>query len=260
MKGGFIQRNQRAQRGGNRRGESAAWLGPALQLVLGVVACTPKPGDRCDPGQVLCPDDRTKLSCQEGRLLSSPCHGPFGCAVADGTVTCDISGNAAGDGCPAADEGHAACAPDGTHALRCHEGRLVVEPCHGPEGCHTGRDGPACDHAIAASDQLCAPSAEGRSACSVEGTHLLLCRDGTFTEQHPCRGPRGCRLEEGRLRCDRSIAVVGEDCTRLSEGAKACSADGKSLLSCDGDEFVLHRPCPAGCRATREGKLYCPDK
>jgi hypothetical protein len=236
------------------------WLGSATLGAVATSGCDPAPGDTCSVGQVACLDERTKLTCQEGKYLSTSCRGPFGCAVESDVVRCDISGNAAGDECPEADEGHAACAPDGTHALRCSKGRLVVEPCHGQEGCQTKEAGPRCDHSIAASDQLCSPAAEGRSACSLEGTHVLLCKDGKFVEQYPCRGPNGCRMRDGRLKCDRSVAATGEDCSRVPKGGKACSADGKSLLSCDQGRFVEHRACPKGCRSTKDGKLFCPRK
>jgi len=240
----------------------AGWvrLGLAFATAATASACTPAPGDSCTVGQTICFDERTKLTCQAGKYLSTPCRGPFGCSVEGPAVVCDISGNAAGDVCPEADDGNSACAPDGTHALRCSNGRLLVEPCHGPSGCQTKDSGPACDHSIAATDQICAPAAESRSACSLEGTHVLLCKDGKFIEQYACRGANGCRLREGRLRCDRSVAVEGEDCSRLAKGGKACSADGKNLLSCDKRRFVVHRPCPKGCRATKDGKLYCPPK
>lgn len=243
-----------------RRACGRVFFSLALTLGVGAGGCDPQPGDSCSGDRAFCHDDRTKLACEEGKLESFPCRGPFGCTVEGDLLRCDISGNAAGDACPQADEGQAACAPDGTHALRCSEGRLVVEPCHGPRGCQTQQDRAVCDHSIAAADQLCSPAAEGRSACSLEGTHVLICEEGTFAEQYPCRGPNGCRLRDGRLLCDRSIAVEGEDCSRLPKDGKACSADGKSLLSCDRGRFVAHRPCPKGCRATKEGKLYCPRK
>lgn len=233
-------------------------IGTVGVLGSSLPGCKPKEGDSCEEGAIACVDEHNKLSCEDGKFVASPCRGENGCQVEDGLLTCDISGNAAGDPCSKADEGHAACAPDGTHALRCHEGRLVKEPCHGPKGCEQSASGPACDHSVAEENQPCGPAARNRSACSLDNTHALICKEGKFVAEYPCRGPKGCRLTDGRPTCDRSVAAEGESCGRLPKNSKSCSADGKAVLVCQVDQFVMFRPCPGpkGCQVTDKG-LTC---
>jgi len=50
-------------------------------------------------------------------------------------------------------------------------------------------------------------------------------------------------MEGGEVRCDRSLAEVGDPCA----GASACSTDSRSFLVCREGRFVAGADCPAGC-------------
>jgi hypothetical protein len=59
--------------------------------------------------------------------IYSDCKGSRGCATDGGEVTCDTSGNTAGDRCPPTSEGKVRCEPDGgANILRCLDGGLSV--------------------------------------------------------------------------------------------------------------------------------------
>lgn len=70
---------------------------------------------------------RRLLQCvNKAYVVVSDCRGPGGCAEADGAVTCDTSGNTAGDRCPPSSEGKLRCDPDaGVQILRCVDGGLT---------------------------------------------------------------------------------------------------------------------------------------
>ncbi len=80
-------------------------------------------GTTCENPTVFdCRDDTSALECKAGLWTAVPCKGPKGCASSGGDVLCDLSGNAAGDACPAVHEGKGQCAPDGRATLECRGG------------------------------------------------------------------------------------------------------------------------------------------
>src|SRR5215471_2394910 len=81
---------------------STALAGGAISALVTVVRMghgRPHEGDRCTVNRGVCADDRTALTCEDGRLVAAPCRGPQGCQERSGSVRCDVSGNRDGDRC-----------------------------------------------------------------------------------------------------------------------------------------------------------------
>lgn len=96
-----------------------------LPLSLGVACGSAKAGGSCSQEGFLCQDTQTALECRIGVWLALPCRGPGGCTVASGAVTCDMSGDMAGDACASTAEGKAICTTSGNATLQCTNGSLV---------------------------------------------------------------------------------------------------------------------------------------
>lgn len=95
-------------------------------LCLVATACgSPKAGDKCSTTGFLCADPTTALECKVGAWVALPCRGTNGCKRATDVVTCDMSGNNAGDLCASTAEGKGLCTKDGTGTLECRDGALV---------------------------------------------------------------------------------------------------------------------------------------
>lgn len=127
-----------------------------LVVVAGLLACpAPTPGPRpdgactveenpaCDSTEGGAGADGAWLSarlliCRGGHYaVYSDCRGPAGCSVAGDQVSCDFSGNSAGDRCPPTSEGKVRCDPDaGVNILRCVDGGLsIIFECAAPTRC-----------------------------------------------------------------------------------------------------------------------------
>lgn len=68
-----------------------------------------------------------------------------------------------------------------------------------------------------------------------------------------CRGAHHCQDQEGMVRCDQSIADIGDACD--SRGA-ACSLDGINLLECRNGRRTLRSACTGGCEVQRK-RVQC---
>jgi hypothetical protein len=119
--------------GSRLRALSMLWL-----VVAGVLsACgegtggTLKAGDSCTMERALkCSSATQVLECRSGILRAVPCLGPNGCLedTGRGLVTCDQTGNRAGDACLAATEGSAKC-DDARTFLKCTSGSFASTNC-----------------------------------------------------------------------------------------------------------------------------------
>lgn len=213
------------------------------------------------------------LVCREGRWLAVPCRGPGGCKESG---RCDQDLAQEGDPCletsASASEDHA-CSTDRKTTLTCREGRFVAgRPCRGPKGCSSATV--KCDQTVAESGDACDKGSASFGACSVDGRSLLKCEDakpdppgqarGRFTLSRECPTRGGCKM--GRLAmfpdtqaptCDFAGAEVGAPCGKGNEHLEVCSADGKTVLSCEPTAltFVTRRECPTGakCKTTESG-------
>jgi hypothetical protein len=113
------------------RGLAAALL--LMSMAVLSTACKAKVGDSCTAGTAACQDDKNGLACEGGKFIAVPCKGAKGCSVANDQVTCDASGNAAGDICGTDSEGNGDCTPDGKSAIVCKSGKWAINACSG--GC-----------------------------------------------------------------------------------------------------------------------------
>lgn len=230
-----------------------------LSLVL-VGACKPGPGSSCDRGEARCVDKKSELICQKGSYILAPCKGPRGCGLTPTGVSCDISGNAAGDACSTDEEGASACT-DAKTKIVCTAGKFVATQCRGPKGCETQDGRPLCDVTVAEPGDVC-KDAEKAKACSVDGKQFLACEGGKMTLQFQCLGPNGCKSEAGKLDCDMSYARDKDPCTKDMEGKVACNLDRSSIVACKGGKFVIDEECKDGKRCVGEGSIRCekPEK
>jgi hypothetical protein len=91
-----------------------------LAATLALAACGgASPGTSCDTPGYLCNDKSNAMECQLSVWVKLPCKGPDGCASANGTVTCDMSGNAEGDACASSVVNTGQCSADGKATLEC---------------------------------------------------------------------------------------------------------------------------------------------
>ena len=99
-----------------------------LSLCVGSLlwsACGVKAGDDCQGSVYTCSSEKEALECKDSKWRALPCQGASGCSEQDGSVSCDLRGNAAGDGCALVAEGHGLCSADGKALLECRMGMLV---------------------------------------------------------------------------------------------------------------------------------------
>lgn len=134
-------------------------------------------------------------------------------------------------------------------------------PCKGARGCSRKGDADECDDTLAAESDPCPRNPPLDYACTADKTKALVCKEGRYGEWRACRGPDGCQVEGGRnVRCDTTLGEAGDPCAQ--QGTYACSADGKTMLLCDGSALAAASSCrgPGGCRVEREThKVDCDD-
>lgn len=223
----------------------------AVVLAGATLACKPKPGDVCTKGNTVCLDDKTALVCQDGKSITTPCGGPSGCRMDASVAECDISGNQEGDVCSTDYEGQTACTADGKSQITCLNGQYRILLCRGAKGCaRSGELSVVCDVSIAEVGDSCAALGADAVACASDGKRMLQCREGKFADQRGCAGPAGCTVTPEGVACDTRVGELGDDACH--EGSRACSADKKKLLACEGGKLVARTDCdgPKGCTVT----------
>jgi hypothetical protein len=121
-------------------------------------------------------------------------------------------------------------------------------PCKGARGCGRAGDEDECDDTLAVEGDACPRSPPLDYACATTLTDALVCKEGRFDLWRHCRGPKGCRVIDGRnVHCDTSLGEPDDPCERA--GTFACSVDGKTMLACDGKVLVAASSCrgPKAC-------------
>jgi len=223
-------------------------------------ACKPGPGSSCDKGEARCVNKQSQLVCQSGSYIEAPCRGPRGCALTPTGVSCDITGNKAGDVCSTDEEGASACVDPKTKVV-CSAGKFLATSCRGPKGCETQEGRPLCDLSVSEPGDPCR-EADKTKACSVDGKQYLVCKAGKMTMEFQCLGPNGCKSDGGKLNCDLSVARDKDPCTAEMEGKHACNLDKSSIVICKGGKFVIDEECKAGTSCNSEGTIKCekPEK
>lgn len=121
----------------------AAFLCGCLEMNTQSVgsACSGDDTGACDMAQ------SRLLQCSGGTyVVYSDCKGERGCSVSEQTVSCDSSGNTAGDICAPESVGKVRCEPDaGPRILRCIDRVLTVEfTCPEPTICGFSDGGLTC--------------------------------------------------------------------------------------------------------------------
>ena len=90
-------------------------------------------------------------------------------------------------------------------------------------------------------------------SCAVDKKSLLQCKSGKVVLDSQCRGAEGCRKVGDKMRCDTTLASIGDVCEVDDE---ACSVDGKQLLKCKGLKMALGETCKKGCTVSGQD-LHC---
>lgn len=98
----------------------------ACQIALMAVSCGPAVGSLCATATAACEDPHHALECRNGVWAKLDCLGIGGCQNISRNITCDYSGNAAGDQCPLTQNGTGVCSPDGRYTLECRDGIIQV--------------------------------------------------------------------------------------------------------------------------------------
>lgn len=225
-----------------------------VSLVLFVGGCDILENAPCSGAVGSCTGRSEALFCLDGRFTRIRCDGPAGCSEVSGNFRCDQSVGAASDRC--ATESSAACTADHQSYLICENGRYVLSArCRGQNHCRVEGGRVLCDETVAEVNDPCVSDTAG-AACSSAGDAWLRCTDGRFTTISACRGPAGCHVDGSIVRCDQSIAVLGDACA--SEGGGACTADRSTMLFCRNGAYGAPRACrgPGHC-AIEAGQVHC---
>ncbi len=104
----------------------------------------------------------------------------------------------------------------------------------------------ACKSAPPKAGEKC--KTEGIGSCP-DAKHFLICRGGTWALDN-CLGAGGCTAVATAIKCDQSVAAVGDHCT--GTGA-ACSVDSKQFLKCDGTKMTLDADCKGPLACSKAG-------
>jgi hypothetical protein len=222
-------------------------------------ACKPKAGDTCETDS--CADDHTLLICKHNRYLAAQCDGPKGCKVDGKVAHCDFSTNKVGSPCDDRFFGKRMCGGDGKSAVTCVDGKFSVVTCGGPAGCSANADGDAlvknCDTTVAKDGEACDRNFVKKNACSSDGADLLQCgKDNHWGFFQHCRGPAGCKSQNGDPVCDHSVQIAGDPCT--PPVPEVCSQDGVALMLCDG-ALMFEKMCVGvhKCASAADGHAIC---
>jgi hypothetical protein len=236
----------------------------AVGLVATADGCNPKAGGTCTAGQVACMDAKMGLFCGgDGTYHTMTCSGSLGCKEASGSVSCDNSVAALGDGCNTPDD--AACSLDYRAGLLCKGGAFAVaETCKGPGACKVLGDTITCDNDVSDPGDPC--RTPGDYACTSDRGLVLRCDGGKMTPLNTCRGPKACGIVNHsadntvEFLCDDSIAIVGDPCD--TNGEEACAIDKKSIVVCAANKFAHPKPCggPSGCTYEEKSDRYFCDQ
>lgn len=228
---------------------------PLCSLGLLGSGCRAGVGASCEKGEARCLDGARALVCEAGKFIEVPCRGAKGCAAGPNSVACDINGSRPGDRCSRDEEGSAVCQSPSS-IVACHDGKFVESACRGPKGCALLGDHALCDSSIGAPGEAC--KEDGKKACAVDGSVVLECRSHALTALYQCRGAKGCKLTEGKLDCDMSIAAEGEACDKRLEGHVACSPDRVATVVCKNGRFAADEKCKKGMSCTVDGnQTHC---
>ena len=165
------------------------------------------------------------------------------------------------------------CIDDSSFLLCDANRRLAAQPiaCKGPKGCSASLPGKlkdVCDISGNQKGDFCVVGGTTKGcnstdrACSPDKSSLVVCGCGKDPrmEVMPCRGPKGCFVDDaGLAECDNDIAVAGEFCdlTVQEQTLFTCASDKRTMLGCSPQhEWKVARTCrgPKACSVRGVGK------
>jgi hypothetical protein len=223
-------------------------------LLLGallVTACGKRAGGVCKPGESVCTDKTTVLTCRGGTFTEVACRGALGCNKYQDHANCDDSVANEGEACVGAIDEEYACSTDKRRALVCKNGRFErYLLCRGKAGCAMLGLQVSCDTSISAKGDPC--KVQGSSACSDDQKELLICENGSFAHHRYCRGRAGCYTKDDAPACDETLSLEGDECGL--PGFVVGSVDGRSELICQGGRFAKSRACKTQCTVIGGGR------
>jgi hypothetical protein len=170
-------------------------------------------------------------------------------------VTVGLSGCKPKEGKSCRNESRESCT-DERNALVCHSGVWVPMECKGPLGCRkVGGEGD-CDQTVAADGDVC--NLADDVVCANDQKSMLECKGNKWTKTASCLGSNGCMLVGKTVKCDNSVAALGDACSH--EEDYACSPDKKLELVCKGGKFGISATCrgPKGCAVVGK-QVSCDD-
>jgi hypothetical protein len=165
-----------------------------------------KHGDACsrdEEGASACTDTKTKITCTSGKFAATTCRGPKGCETQGGRPLCDTTVSEPGDACRDEDRGKA-CSVDGKQFLSCSGGKMTMQfQCLGPNGCKSAEGKLACDMSFARDKDPCSKEMEGKNACNLDHSSIVVCKGGKFEIDEECKKGTRCNAEGGLIRCEK---------------------------------------------------------
>ncbi len=156
----------------------------------------PKVGDTCSTqDEADCQDDKTIVTCDQGKYIAYPCKGAAGCKKEGVLVKCDESLGDVGDAC--SHDGNYTCATDLSAQLVCKERKWEMSnPCRGPAKCKTEGPYVKCDQTFAQIGDACEDKA---AACSVDNKEVLECAEKKFASKQKCETE--CEIKDRLVQC-----------------------------------------------------------
>lgn len=134
---------------------------------------------------------------------------------------------------------------DKTSALVCHGAKWERMECRGPAGCQKVGSEAQCDQSLAAENEVC--NLPDDVVCAPDHRAMLECKSNRWVRSASCLGAGGCAVAGKKVKCDNSVAMLGEPCSHAKD--YACSADHKVELLCKDGKFAVSATCrgPKGC-------------
>lgn len=152
-------------------------------------------------------------------------------------------------------EGRESCV-DAKSALVCHGGAWEPMTCRGPAGCRKVGSEAECDQTVAEDADVC--NLEGDVVCAGDHKAMLECKQNHWARTASCLGQNGCTLVGKTVKCDNTVASMGDACTHNDD--YACSPDKKVELVCKDGKFTVSATCrgPKGCQVVAK-QISCDD-
>jgi hypothetical protein len=106
-----------------------------------------------------------------------------------------------GDVCKEADRIQA-CGVDGKQYLACVGSKMEMRfQCLGPNGCKSEDGKLNCDMSYARDKDPCIGDMEGKFACNLDHSSIVVCKAGKFAIDSECKKGTRCSAEGGLIKC-----------------------------------------------------------